>query len=246
MTIFGVDIGGTGIKGAPVDPHKGALADDRFRIPTPHPAKPGAVADVVAEIVEHFKWDGPIGCTFPGVVQSGTIRTAANVDESWVDLDASALFQDRIGHPVGILNDADAAGLAEMHYGAGKGKKGVVLVTTFGTGIGTAVFTDGYLLPNTEFGHLAFEGTEAEKVASGRVKDTDDLSWDEWAGRAGAYLRELERLFWPDLMILGGGVSKKFEKSSEELGTRTPVKPAKLLNNAGIVGAALFAPEASA
>ncbi|RST18532.1 polyphosphate--glucose phosphotransferase, partial [Streptomyces sp. WAC05374] len=213
MNVFGVDIGGSGIKGAPVDLERGDLAEPRHKVLTPQPATPEGVAGCVAEVVEHFGWSGPIGVTFPGVVTGSTIRTAANVDKGWVGVDAAALLGDRLGGlPVTVLNDADAAGVAEMTFGAGRGRKGTVILLTFGTGIGSAVFTDGRLVPNTELGHLELDGHEAEKRASTKVKDDKDLSWEDWAHRVKKYLDHVEMLFSPELFIVGGGVSRKAEK----------------------------------
>jgi polyphosphate glucokinase len=239
--VLGIDIGGTGIKGAPVDLDTGALTDDRLRIPTPAGGRPDDVAAVVAEIAGHFDTAGPIGCTFPAVIRDGVARTAANVDSSWIGTDAAQLFRQASGHDVLVVNDADAAGIAEMHYGAGKGEDGVVLVLTLGTGIGSALFVDGVLVPNTEFGHVEVDGKPAEKRAAESVREQKDLSWKEWAQRLDNVLVALERVLWPRLVILGGGVSKKSEKFVPRLTTTVPVVPATLLNNAGIVGAALAA-----
>ncbi|KUN32935.1 polyphosphate--glucose phosphotransferase [Streptomyces longwoodensis] len=244
MQIFGVDIGGSGIKGAPVDLDKGDLAAERFKVLTPHPATPDGVADGVQQVVEHFGWTGPVGLTFPGVVTGGaTVRTAANVDKSWVDTDARALFADRLGGlPVTVVNDADAAGIAEMSFGAGKGRKGTVILLTFGTGIGSAVFTDGVLVPNTELGHLELHGHDAEKRASSKAKEDEDLSWEHWAHRVQKYLAHVEMLFSPELFIIGGGVSRKAAKFLPHVeGIRAEIVPAELQNNAGIVGAAMRA-----
>ncbi|MFJ4811503.1 polyphosphate--glucose phosphotransferase [Streptomyces longwoodensis] len=244
MQIFGVDIGGSGIKGAPVDLDKGDLAAERFKVLTPHPATPDGVADGVQQVVEHFGWTGPVGLTFPGVVTGGaTVRTAANVDKSWVDTDARALFADRLGGlPVTVVNDADAAGVAEMSFGAGKGRKGTVILLTFGTGIGSAVFTDGVLVPNTELGHLELHGHDAEKRASSKAKEDEDLSWEHWAHRVQKYLAHVEMLFSPELFIIGGGVSRKAAKFLPHVeGIRAEIVPAELQNNAGIVGAAMRA-----
>ncbi|MER6978278.1 polyphosphate--glucose phosphotransferase [Streptomyces carpinensis] len=246
MQIFGVDIGGSGIKGAPVDLGKGDLAQERFKVLTPHPATPDGVADGVKQVVDHFGWTGPVGLTFPGVVTGGaTVRTAANVDKSWIDTDARALFSERLGGlPVTVVNDADAAGVAEMHFGAGQGRRGTVILLTFGTGIGSAVFVDGVLVANTELGHLELDGHEAEKRASSKAKDDHDLSWEQWAGRVEKYLTHLEMLFSPELFILGGGVSRKSHKFLPLIETvRAPIVPAQLQNNAGIVGAAMRAAE---
>ncbi|MFE9457006.1 polyphosphate--glucose phosphotransferase [Streptomyces californicus] len=247
MEIFGVDIGGSGIKGAPVDLDRGDLAQERHKVLTPQPATPKGVADCVAEVVGHFDWSGPVGVTFPGVVTDGVTRTAANVDKGWIDTDARALLGERIGQPVTILNDADAAGVAEMTFGAGKGRTGTVILLTFGTGIGSAVFTDGELVPNTELGHLELHGHEAEKHASTKAKDDGDLSWQHWAHRVQKYLLHVEMLFSPELFIIGGGVSRKAEKFLPLIGkVRAEIVPAQLQNNAGIVGAAMAARAAQA
>lgn len=235
---FGVDIGGTGIKGAPVDLERGALATEWLRVLTPQPATPKKVATVVGEVVSHFGWTGPVGCTFPAVIQGGIARTAANVDKSWIGTDLAATFGAATGGDVTAMNDADAAGVAEMTFGAGRGQQGVVLMLTLGTGIGSALFVDGRLVPNTELGHLEIDGHDAESRASDAARDRDDLSWKKWAGRVQTYLSRVENLFWPDLIILGGGASKKSEKFLPLLDLRTPVVTATLLNDAGIVGAA--------
>jgi polyphosphate glucokinase len=244
MQIFGVDIGGTGIKGAPVDLGRGDLADERFKVLTPHPATPDKVADGVAEVVNHFGWQGPVGITFPGVIAEGsTVRTAANVDKSWIGVDARAMLHERTGGlPVTVINDADAAGVAEMQFGAGRGRGGTVLVLTLGTGIGSALFIDGRLVPNTELGHLELHGHDAEKHASTKVKEDHDMSWEHWAKRVQKYLAHVEMLFSPSLFIIGGGVSRKAHKFLpliEEI--EAEVVPARLQNNAGIVGAAMQA-----
>jgi polyphosphate glucokinase len=240
-TVLGIDIGGTGIKGAPVDVEKGALVADRLRIPTPEGGAPGDVARVVAEIVAHFDTTGPVGCTFPAVVQHGIARTAANVDQSWIGTNAQDLFQEQVDRQFVVVNDADAAGIAEMHFGVGRGVKGTVMMVTLGTGIGSALFTDGVLVPNTEFGHLDIRGKAAEARASEKVREELDLGWDKWAKRVNEVLAHLEALLCPDLFIIGGGVSKKSEKFLPHLDTRADVVPAQLLNQAGIVGAALAA-----
>ncbi|MEU6483174.1 polyphosphate--glucose phosphotransferase [Streptomyces sp. NPDC046887] len=247
MNVFGVDIGGSGIKGAPVDLERGDLAEPRHKVLTPHPAAPDGVAECVAEVVDHFGWSGPIGVTFPGVVTGSTIRTAANVDKSWIGVDAAALLGERLGgQRVTVLNDADAAGVAEVKFGAGRDRKGLVAVLTFGTGIGSALFTDGKLVPNTELGHLELHGHEAEKRASTKAKDDKELSWEEWAHRVQKYLAHLEMLFSPELFVIGGGVSRKAEKFVPLLkGIRAEIVPAQLQNNAGIVGAAMTAAAAS-
>ncbi|MGR8008535.1 polyphosphate--glucose phosphotransferase [Streptomyces hypolithicus] len=242
MNVFGVDIGGSGIKGAPVDLERGALAEPRHKVLTPHPATPDDIAGVVQEVVQHFGWSGRVGITFPGVVTDGVTRTAANVDKAWIDTDARALLGDRLGLPVTVLNDADAAGIAEMTFGAGAGRKGTVFLLTFGTGIGSALFLDGQLVPNTELGHLELHGHDAEKHASTKAKDDGDLSWEHWAHRVQKYLAHVEMLFSPELFIIGGGVSRKADKFIPLLqGIRAEVVPAQLQNNAGIVGAAMAA-----
>ena len=240
-TVLGIDIGGSGIKGAPVDVGVGELIAERLRIPTPQPATPEAVAACVAEIVEHFAWKGPIGVTVPGVVKHGVILTAANIDKQWINTDGAALFSRATGNSVTVLNDADAAGIAEMHFGAGKGREGVVLMITLGTGIGFAVFNDGVLLPNVEMGHIEMNGRDAEHQASARVREENDESWRKWAEKVDQYLDRIDNLLWPDLIIIGGGVSKKADKFFPHLSTRAELVPATLLNEAGIVGAALAA-----
>jgi polyphosphate glucokinase len=240
MHAFGIDIGGTGIKGAPVDAAAGKLLADRKKIETPHPALPDAVAGVVHEIITSFDWSGPIGITFPGVVTNGVTRTAANLDPAWVGLDAGDLFGKAAGNPVRVLNDADAAGVAEMTFGAGVGEKGTVLMLTFGTGIGSALFVNGILVPNTEFGHIEINGHDAEKRASEHAKELHDMSWGKWAGRVEEYMQQMEALLSPDLFIIGGGISKESEKFVPLLkGIRARIVPATLHNDAGIVGAAM-------
>ena len=238
---MGIDIGGSGIKGAPVDVEKGEFLAERERIETPQPSTPARVAEAVVELIKKFDWRGPIGCTFPAIVQHGVIRTAANVDKTWIGTNGEALFSDSTGCPVRVLNDADAAGVAEMTFGAGRGRKGVVILLTFGTGIGSAIFNDGILLPNTEFGHVELRGKDAEHRAAARIKTEKDLSWKEWGGRVDEYLKYMELLFSPDLFIIGGGVSKKFEKFIPYLQTQAEIVPAQLQNDAGIVGAAMAA-----
>ncbi|HUB21984.1 MAG TPA: ROK family protein [Streptosporangiaceae bacterium] len=240
MHVLGIDIGGSGIKAAPVDVIAGKLLADRQKIETPRPAVPDAVADVVKKLTASFDWSGPVGITFPGVVAEGVTRTAANLDPAWIGLDTGALFGRACGHPVRVLNDADAAGMAEMTFGAGVGEKGTVLMLTFGTGIGSALFTQGILVPNTEFGHVELHGEDAEKRASERAKDLHDMSWGKWAGNVNEYLRHIEAVLSPDLFIVGGGISKQSEKWVPRLtGIRARIVPAALLNDAGIVGAAM-------
>ena len=242
MQIFGVDIGGSGIKGAPVDLDRGDLAQERFKVLTPQPSTPKAVAEAVREVVGSFDADGPVGITFPGVVVAGRTLSAANVDKGWVGHDARAMFSDTLGRPVVVLNDADAAGVAEVAFGAGRGRKGVVLLLTLGTGIGSALFVDGALVPNTEFGHLQMHGKDAEKHASAAARDKHEWSWAQWAERLNEYLAHVEMLLSPQLIIIGGGVSRKAEKFLPLLRTeRAEIVPAQLQNNAGIVGAAMGA-----
>jgi polyphosphate glucokinase len=244
MRSFGVDIGGSGIKGCPVDLSEGRLLGERVRIDTPQPSTPEAVYAVVTDLVGRFGWEGEVGVTFPGVMKKGVAHTAANVDKSWIGTDIDADLERLLpGGPVQTLNDADAAGLAEMRYGAGRDKRGVVLLLTFGTGIGSALFVDGHLVPNTEFGHIEVDGEDGEKRASAAARDREGLKYPEWAKRVDRFLDVLERSVWPDLIIVGGGVSKKADKWVPYLSTRTPVVAAELLNDAGIVGAALAAHE---
>lgn len=241
MKVLGIDIGGTGIKGAVVDTKRGVLKTDRLRLLTPHPATPDAVAGVLRTLVEHFEWKGPVGCTFPGVTKAGTIHTAANLTPEWIGADAAQRFSEVTGCPVSVLNDADAAGLAEAAFGAADEHRGVVMVLTLGTGIGSALLLGGHLVPNTELGHLPLHGGDAEKYASELVREEQGLSWEEWGSRLGEYLRLVEALFWPDQFVLGGGVSKKADKFLPYVECRTPVVPARLHNLAGIVGAAVAA-----
>ena len=241
--LVGIDIGGTGIKGAPVDVARGVLTADRLRLLTPQPAVPEAVAKVVAEVVGHFPADGPVGATFPAVIRRGRAESAANVDKSWIGEDVAARLGDAAGRRVVVLNDADAAGLAEMRFGAGNGRGGLVMMVTLGTGIGTAMFIDGTLVPNTELGHVELDGREAEQRAAESVRERKALSWSKWGSRVDAYLRHLEMLLSPDLFIIGGGVSKKSAKFFPYLHTKAEIVPAQLLNEAGIVGAAVAAAE---
>lgn len=239
--VLGIDIGGTGIKAAPVDVAAGRLLADRVKLPTPRPAVPGGMAAVIRQLVAQFAWSGPVGITFPGVVSRGTIRTAANLDRAWVGVDALTFLGEAVGGPVTVLNDADAAGIAEMRFGAGQGQGGTVLLLTFGTGIGSALFYDGVLVPNTEFGHIEIGGKDAEERASERAREEQDLSWGKWAGRVDTYLDKMEALLSPDLIIIGGGISRKSGKFLPRLTLRARVVPATLLNDAGIVGAAMAA-----
>ncbi len=241
---IGVDVGGTGIKGAPVDLDAGAFTAERIRIPTPQPATPDAVAAVVKEIVTQLDAPGTIGLTLPSVVRDGVAHTASNIDHSWIGTDAAELFREATGRAVGVVNDADAAGIAEMRFGAGQGRSGVVLLITLGTGIGSALFIDGTLVPNTELGHLPLHHGAAEEWAAESVREDDDLSWKDWGHRLSDYMQLVEKLLWPDLIIVGGGVSRKSGKFLPHVRARTEIVPAQLLNDAGIVGAALFAPTA--
>ena len=240
--VLGIDIGGSGIKSNLVDPENGSLLAERFRIDTPQPSLPEAVAGVIGAMVEHFQYEGRVGCTFPAVVKDGITLSAANVDQSWVGYPAAELFSKVTGQEVIVVNDADAAGVAEISFGAGRGRTGVVIALTLGTGIGSAVFVDGRLLPNSEFGHLQFAGhLSVEDWAAASVKDTEGLSWKEWAARLDAFLNHLHLVLSPDLLILGGGVSRRFEKWSSYLTVPVEVVPAELRNEAGIVGAAVLA-----
>ncbi|MFI6786865.1 polyphosphate--glucose phosphotransferase [Nonomuraea sp. NPDC050383] len=236
MEVLGIDIGGSGIKGAPVDVSAGKLAQERLRIPTPQPSKPEPVAEVVRQIADHFSWSGPVGVTFPGVVRDGVVRTAANVHHSWIGVDAAELFGGAT-----VINDADAAGIAEMTFGEGRDRRGTVLMLTFGTGIGSALFIDGVLVPNTELGHLELHGKDAERRASDKAREDEDLGWDKWAERVEEYLRHVEMLFSPSLILVGGGVSKKAHKWLPHVRIDTPIVPAALQNEAGIIGAAQMA-----
>jgi polyphosphate glucokinase len=240
---FGVDIGGSGIKGCTVDLDRGELAGERVRIDTPQPSLPEAVCEVVGRIVHAFGWTERIGVTYPGVMKSGVAYTAANMDKSWIGTNLAEHLESVIPGTVQTLNDADAAGLAEMRYGAGRDQRGLVLMLTFGTGIGSALFADGVLVPNTEFGHIQVDGEDGERRASAAAREREDLSWSAWAKRVDRYLDVLEAGLWPDLIIVGGGVSKKSDKWVPLLSTRTTVVPAQLHNDAGIVGAALAAQE---
>ena len=239
---FGIDIGGTGMKAAPVDLDTGALCAERFRIDTPQPATPEAMAPVVKALVEHFAWTGPVGAAMPTVVRHGLVFSAANIHKSWIGTDADALFTNATGCDVAVVNDADAAGVAEITFGAGRGRRGVVLVLTFGTGIGSGMFVDGHLVPNTELGHLQIDGHDAEDRAAASARKREGLSWEQWAGRVNVYLTEVVKLFSPELIILGGGASKRADNWVPLLDVDTEVVVAAMANNAGIVGAALQAP----
>lgn len=243
--VLGIDIGGTGIKGAPVDVQSGQLAAERLRMETPQPATPAAVAQTVAKLAAAFSWKGPIGIGFPAAVQQGMVMTASNIDKSWIGVQGDRLFAEATGCPVHLLNDADVAAEAEMHFGAGHNQKGVTMMITVGTGIGTAFFINGMLVPNTELGHIHLPGhTEiAEKYCSNATRERESLSWEVWAHRFDEYLNYMYKLFYPSLMIIGGGQSKSFEKYRKLLTVPTKVVPAQLLNNAGIIGAAVAGAE---
>ncbi|MCM2263867.1 MAG: ROK family protein [Desulfuromonadales bacterium] len=239
--VLGIDIGGSALKGAPVDVASGQLTAPRLRLPTPRPATPAAVAMAVAEMVRHFAWNGPVGIGLPAVIRNDIVRTASNLDTAWIGIDGPRLFAEATGCPVRLFNDADAAGLAEMRFGAGRERQGTVLLVTVGTGLGTALFRNGILVPNCELGHLLLRGKIAEKYASAAVREQQGLSYRQWAKRFDRYLHRLEELFWPDLFIIGGGISKHHEKFLPHLTVATETIPAALRNDAGIVGAALTA-----
>lgn len=242
MNVLGIDVGGTGIKGAPVDTDKGELLAERFRVLTPQPSTPENVGNAIAELAHHFEWTDRIGCGFPSAIARGIkIRTAANIDPSWIGTNAKELIESKTHCKTTMINDADAAGIAEFAFGAGREAKGVVFMITVGTGIGTALFVDGKLVPNTELGHIEVRGKEAEKRASERVRIDKELSWEKWAERFNEYLETMERLFWPDMFIIGGGASKHFERFSPTLTVQAKIVPAELGNEAGIVGAAMAA-----
>lgn len=242
MQALGIDIGGSGIKGAPIDTTTGHLLAERFRVKTPEPSTPKAVVDAVGELAAHFNWSGPIGIGFPGVVRRGLVVTAANLDKSWPGNNAEEAIARRTGCPVAVVNDADAAGLAEATFGGGGSHPGVVIVVTIGTGVGTAVINNGVIVPNTELGHLFnSKGTDWEFLVSEAAKKREDLKWGEWAKRLNAYLKDLCFFMNPDRIILGGGVSRKFDKFADDIRCDVPVVPAQLLNMAGIIGAALYA-----
>ncbi len=239
---FGIDFGGTGIKGAPVDLDLGDFAAERVRISTPQPSTPAAVSRVFAELLAQFPAStAPVGVTVPGVVRHGVVHSAANIDESWLGTDADELFTEATGRDVHVVNDADAAGLAEVRYGAARGQQGLVIVTTLGTGIGSAMVHQGVLVPNSELGHLEIAGYNAESRAANSARESEDLSWADWADRLTTYYSTLERLFSPDLFVVGGGISKKSGEYLPLLHIQTPIVPATLKNRAGVVGAALYA-----
>jgi polyphosphate glucokinase len=239
MNVFGIDVGGSGIKGAPVDTQSGKLLTERVRIKTPKPATAGAIVQTTVKVIGQAGWEGPVGCGFPAVVKDGVARTAANIDESAIDFDFQSALEKVLGESVRVVNDGDAAGLAEMRWGAGREVEGVVLMLTLGTGIGTSLFVGGRLVPNTEFGHIEVRGKDAEHRAADSARKREDLSWKEYARRLDEYLHRIENLLWPDLIVIGGGISKKSEKFFPDLTNRTRVVRAEMQNNAGIAGAAL-------
>jgi polyphosphate glucokinase len=239
VEVLGIDIGGSGIKAAPVDIDTGKLTGRRYRVLTPRPARPQAVADSIGRLARTFSWEGPVGCAMPSAVHDGVALTAANIHRSFIGCDVEALFEAAIGSPVPVINDADAAGMAEMAFGAGQGEEGVVLVLTFGTGIGSALFIDGRLVPNTELGHLQVDGEDAERRASDRARLRQNLSWPDWAARVNQYLSAVEALLFPDVIVIGGGASNKADKFTGRLRSRARIVPAAFRNQAGIIGAAL-------
>ena len=241
MQVFGLDVGGSGIKGAPVDTRTGEILTDRKRVGTPHPATPEAIVEAAAELVSGFGWTGPVGCGFPAVMKHGVAHTAANIDGRAVGFDFGEAMESATGCRVRLVNDADAAGLAETRWGAARGNRGLILVLTVGTGIGTALVSDGTLVPNTEMGHIELRGMDAETYASDAARKREDLGWEAFAGRFNEYLEAIERLLWPDLIVIGGGASKKEEKFLRHLEARADIVPAELLNTAGLAGAALAA-----
>jgi polyphosphate glucokinase len=244
MQILGIDVGGTGIKGAIVETTTGTLTSERIRIKTPRPATPEAIGITIKDIVDQHHWSGPIGIGFPAAIQHGVARTAANIDKAFIGLPVAEYFSVQTGCATHVANDADVAGLAEMRFGIGRNVSGVVLIITIGTGLGTALFSSGQLLPNTELGHVLLDkGLKAEHYASEAVRIAEKLEWKVWGKRFNRYLTTMENLFWPDLIVLGGGASKKLHKFAPLITTQAPIVPANFLNQAGIVGAALFAEE---
>jgi polyphosphate glucokinase len=242
---LGIDIGGTGMKAAPVDVATGRLLGERFRIPTPHPSTPEAMATVVRDLDRHFTditgGGGPVGVAFPAVVRGGVVHSAANIDASWMGADAASTFSEAVGRSVVVVNDADAAGIAEMSFGAGRGRSGLVITLTLGTGIGSGMFMDGTLVPNTEFGHLEFRGDSVERYAAASAMEREELDWEDWADRVGEFLEMVDRLFSPDMVILGGGVSREPERWFHRIDTRFETVIASMANHAGVVGAAMAA-----
>jgi len=240
---FGVDIGGSGTKGARVNLETGELASDRIKFPTPRSYAIDDVVQTVLDVVSRAGWDGPFGCTFPGIVKRGVLYSAANLGPHWLGVDLAGLLAERSGREVAVLNDADAAGVAEVDFGAARGREGVVIVTTLGTGIGSALFLDGKLVPNTEFGHLELDGEIAEARASSAAKEREGLSYKAWAPRLQRFYGHLDFLFSPDLIVVGGGISRKSNKFLPLLDLRSEIVPAQLENQAGIAGAAMAAAE---
>jgi polyphosphate glucokinase len=247
MIALGIDIGGSGIKGALVDTEKGEMVTERLRIPTPQPSKPPAVMAVLKEIVDHFDYHGPIGVGLPGIVINGTVYSSANIDNDWLGFPGQQAMAEATGCSVTLVNDADVAGVAEMRFGAGKGQSGTVMIFTLGTGIGSAVFVNGRLVPNTELGHVYLRGQkkDAESYAAERIRDEKNLSWKRWGKRLNIYFQHIEFLFSPELIIIGGGISKQHEEFLPYIQTRARMVPAELRNEAGIVGAAVLAAESS-
>lgn len=243
MDVLGIDVGGSGIKGAPVNIETGELLQERHRIPTPQPATPEAVANTIKELVEYFGWNGKVGVGFPAAVQNGVVKTASNIDESWIGVQINTYLSEKTGCDVTVANDADVAGFAEMKFGGGKGQRGTVILLTIGTGVGSVLFLDGKLLPNTELGHLYFNGSTIEEYAADSVRKNEDLGWKKWGKRFNKVLKHFEQMFYPELIIVGGGVSKKMEKFEEFIDIDTKLMPAQLLNEAGIIGAAAYAGE---
>ena len=241
MEILGIDVGGSGIKGGIVDIEKGEMITERFRIPTPQPATPDAVIETIEEIITHFDWKKSVGVGFPAAIVNEIVRTASNIDNSWIGVNAAKRIENETGCPTHLVNDVDAAGLAEMEFGAGREEKGVVFMAAFGTGIGTAIFKNKILMPNTELGHLKMKGMIAEHYAANSVREKKELSWEEWGKRVNEYLMYIESLFYPELIIIGGGVSKEFDDFKDYLKLSTKVVPAESRNHAGIIGAALSA-----
>ncbi|MEY4762671.1 MAG: hypothetical protein RLZZ200_2527 [Pseudomonadota bacterium] len=240
-SVLGIDVGGSSVKAALVDVASGQISGEVVSVPTPQPSTPAALLEVFASIDARLPTRGPVGVALPSVVQHGITRTAANIDKGWIGHDCAGALRGRLARPVAILNDADAAGIAEMRWGAGRGTRGVVIVLTFGTGIGTAIFNDGVLLPNTEFGHLEMDGREAEHIASARVRTVEKLDWDPWAERVNRYLDRMQALFWPDTFILGGAVSENFAHFAPLLKSPAEIRAAQFAGHAGIVGAAMAA-----
>lgn len=242
--ILGIDIGGTGIKGAIVDLATGKLLTERLKFATPSPATVDAVGETILELIEGLNYKGQlIGCGFPAIVVNGVAKSAANIDDSWIDVDIQKVLSEKTGRTVKVLNDADAAGMAEVSFGKAKGRMGTVILLTIGTGIGSAIFTDGHLLPNTELGHFHLKGQKevVEKFTSNSVRKEEDLDWKTWSKRFNQYLARLERMFSPSLIILGGGTSKRFHLYQEYLKANTEVVPAEFENEAGVIGAAMYA-----